>query len=353
MSTHLHGRTRRSPSARPPSSPRAIRARRGDARARSSRRTSRACDARSRGSTRSSPSASTRRARRPTPPTRGSPRRRGDELPPLLGVPCTIKESIAVAGMPNARRRSIAPPRPPRRADGAGRRSALLDAGAIPLGVTNTSELTMWIESENRVYGRTTNAYDRTRTAGGSSGGEGAAVGCGRVADRARHPTSAARSACRPSSTASSATSRSPGLVPDTGQFPAADGEATRHARRRPAGPPRRGPDAAAAARSPVPTAIDPAPARSSSATRPTVELEGLDGRARRGRVAAAGRAASCATRASARRARSPPPGAARARESLRSMRGALELLPRGAARGRRTSDVRELLEQEAERTAR
>ena len=31
----------------------------------------------------------------------------------------------------------------------------LIDAGAIPLGVTNTSELTLWIESVNRVYGRT------------------------------------------------------------------------------------------------------------------------------------------------------------------------------------------------------
>ena len=37
----------------------------------------------------------------------------------------------------------------------------------------------MWIESENRVWGRTNNAYDPTRTAGGSSGGEGAAVGSG------------------------------------------------------------------------------------------------------------------------------------------------------------------------------
>src|SRR5215208_2923788 len=26
----------------------------------------------------------------------------GERLPPLLGVPCTIKESIAVEGMPNA-----------------------------------------------------------------------------------------------------------------------------------------------------------------------------------------------------------------------------------------------------------
>jgi fatty acid amide hydrolase 2 len=55
----------------------------------------------------------------------------------------------------------------------------LIEAGAIPLGVTNTSELTLWIESSNRVYGRTNNAYDPARTAGGSSGGEGAIVGSG------------------------------------------------------------------------------------------------------------------------------------------------------------------------------
>ena len=47
------------------------------------------------------------------------------------------------------------------------------------LGVTNTSELTLWIESQNRVWGRTNNAYDPRRTAGGSSGGEGAAIGSG------------------------------------------------------------------------------------------------------------------------------------------------------------------------------
>jgi fatty acid amide hydrolase 2 len=57
----------------------------------------------------------------------------------------------------------------------------LIDAGAIPVGMTNTSELTLWIESDNPLYGRTSNPYDPTRTAGGSSGGEGAAVGAGGV----------------------------------------------------------------------------------------------------------------------------------------------------------------------------
>ena len=105
-------------------------------------------------------------------------RRGRKEPPPLLGVPCTIKESFA-------RRRHAAhlrlgePARAHRRPTTATAVQRLIDAGAIPLGVTNTSELTLWIESENRVWGRTDNAYDATRTAGGSSGGEGAAIGSG------------------------------------------------------------------------------------------------------------------------------------------------------------------------------
>lgn len=43
-------------------------------------------------------------------------------------------------------------------------------AGAIPLGVTNTSELCMWLESHNHLYGVTNNPYDLERIPGGSSG---------------------------------------------------------------------------------------------------------------------------------------------------------------------------------------
>jgi fatty acid amide hydrolase 2 len=98
-------------------------------------------------------------------------------LPPLLGVPCTIKESIALAGMPNCT--GLVARAAVRSEQTAPAAQRLIDAGAIPLGVTNTSELCMWIESNNRVYGRTSNPYDATRIAGGSSGGEGAAVGSG------------------------------------------------------------------------------------------------------------------------------------------------------------------------------
>ena len=98
-------------------------------------------------------------------------------LPPLLGVPCTIKESIALAGMPNCA--GLLARRDHRAAETAVSARRLLGAGAIALGVTNVSEMTMWIESHNYVYGRTGNAYDPRRVAGGSSGGEGAAVGSG------------------------------------------------------------------------------------------------------------------------------------------------------------------------------
>src|SRR5579884_3535587 len=52
-------------------------------------------------------------------------------------------------------------------------------AGAIVLGVTNTPEFLMAWETDNLLYGRTNNPFDETRTAGGSSGGEAAAIASG------------------------------------------------------------------------------------------------------------------------------------------------------------------------------
>jgi fatty acid amide hydrolase 2 len=105
--------------------------------------------------------------------------RAGDsaQLPPLLGVPCTIKESIALSGMPNSsgmlsRAHLTA-------SEDATAVARVRSAGAIPLGVTNVPELTVWAATFNRVYGRTNNAYDSRRIAGGSSGGEGAIIGAG------------------------------------------------------------------------------------------------------------------------------------------------------------------------------
>lgn len=49
-------------------------------------------------------------------------------------------------------------------------------AGAIILGVTNVSELCMWWESSNTIYGRTSNPYNTNHIVGGSSGGEVSSV---------------------------------------------------------------------------------------------------------------------------------------------------------------------------------
>jgi fatty acid amide hydrolase 2 len=100
-----------------------------------------------------------------------------DELPPLHGVPCTIKECFRLTGMPNT---SGLKSRIGTVVDSdAATVGRLRRAGAIPIGVTNISELCMWMESSNPVYGRTNNPYDRSRIVGGSSGGEGSIIGSG------------------------------------------------------------------------------------------------------------------------------------------------------------------------------
>ncbi|MGA8540169.1 MAG: amidase [Terriglobales bacterium] len=100
-----------------------------------------------------------------------------DELGPLHGVPLSIKSSIDVAGHlceAGSRLRAgyVAPEDAPlvRR---------LRAAGAVILGVTNTPELLMAWETDNLLYGQTKNPWDLSRTAGGSSGGEAAAIAAG------------------------------------------------------------------------------------------------------------------------------------------------------------------------------
>lgn len=89
---------------------------------------------------------------------------------PFLGVPFTTKDCIQVKGLSNTaglyRRKDI------KAANDAEVVSLMRKAGAIPLAVTNVSELCMWWESTNTVYGRTNNPYNTNHIVGGSSGGE-------------------------------------------------------------------------------------------------------------------------------------------------------------------------------------
>ena len=101
----------------------------------------------------------------------------GDAVGPLHGVPLSIKSSIDVAGMKCEAGTKVRKGHVARKDAPLVRR--LRDAGAIVLGVTNTPELLMAWETDNRLYGRTNNPWDLSRTAGGSSGGEAAAIASG------------------------------------------------------------------------------------------------------------------------------------------------------------------------------
>lgn len=102
-----------------------------------------------------------------------------EDLPPLLGLPYTAKEYIMAKGMPLTAgiwsRRGIAADRD------AVTVQRLRDAGAILVGITNVPEGGLWLETYNDVYGWTVNPWDPARSAGGSSGGEGAIVAAGGV----------------------------------------------------------------------------------------------------------------------------------------------------------------------------
>jgi aspartyl-tRNA(Asn)/glutamyl-tRNA(Gln) amidotransferase subunit A len=99
---------------------------------------------------------------------------RGEPLGPLHGVPFTVKEVIAVAGMPTTNGSRLLTGRIA--ADDAIVVRRMRRAGAILLGKTNLSEFSAFWDSVNLVYGTTRNPHDLTRSAGGSSGGEAAAL---------------------------------------------------------------------------------------------------------------------------------------------------------------------------------
>ncbi len=96
---------------------------------------------------------------------------------PLAGLPVTVKSSIAVAGYRcetgSTLNRGFTPDKNAVLVD------RLLAAGAIILGTTNCPEFLMAYETENLLYGSTRNPWNLDSTAGGSSGGESAAIAAG------------------------------------------------------------------------------------------------------------------------------------------------------------------------------
>ncbi|MET8969631.1 amidase [Streptomyces hydrogenans] len=102
----------------------------------------------------------------------------GEALGPLAGVPFTVKESIAVEGVPTTfgveRFRDLvaladAPPV-----------ARLCAAGAIPVGHSNIPTLILaGMHTRSELFGDTVNPWDSGLTPGGSSGGDAAAVATG------------------------------------------------------------------------------------------------------------------------------------------------------------------------------
>ncbi len=95
---------------------------------------------------------------------------------PLHGVPITIKDSLDTEGIVSTGgtmgRKDFIPQRD------APVVARLRDAGAVLLGKTNTPELTFSGETNNLIYGRTSNPYDLDCSPGGSSGGSAAVIAC-------------------------------------------------------------------------------------------------------------------------------------------------------------------------------
>lgn len=95
----------------------------------------------------------------------------------LHGVPFTVKECLSLTGTAST---FGVGSRVGHRADFDELQVARLRAaGAIPIAKSNVSQLLLYYESDNPVFGRTLNPHDATRTPGGSSGGEAALIAVG------------------------------------------------------------------------------------------------------------------------------------------------------------------------------
>ena len=144
----------------------------------------------------------------------------GEAVGPLHGVPFTVKENIDMAGLPTtwgvpALAQAVVPADAPVV-------ERMRAAGAIPIGRTNLPDMALRVHTHSSLHGLTRNPWHPGRTAGGSSGGEAAALASGMspiglgndIGGSLRNPANACGIASiRPSA----------GRVPDAGYVPAED----------------------------------------------------------------------------------------------------------------------------------
>ena len=133
-------------------------------------------------------------------------RANGRNVGALAGVPVTIKDAIATAGIRSTggatELRDFAPDVDATVVDTVRR------AGAIVFGKTNVPRWSGDYQSDNEIFGTTNNPWNLDRTPGGSSGGPaGPRWRWGSRRSRSA-PTSAARSGCPRRSAVCTATSR-------------------------------------------------------------------------------------------------------------------------------------------------
>jgi amidase len=100
-----------------------------------------------------------------------------DDVPPLHGVPFTVKENVDLTGSATTQGLVAFEQAVP----GLDNPyiGQLRAAGAIPIARTNMPDVGLRWHTDNELRGATTNPWDRSRSPGGSSGGEGAALATG------------------------------------------------------------------------------------------------------------------------------------------------------------------------------
>jgi amidase len=101
----------------------------------------------------------------------------GAGIRPLEGLPITIKDSIATAGVRSTDGMKILEHNVPDR--DAPSVARYRHAGAVMIGKTNIPEMAMDYDCDNPVFGATNNPWHPGRVPGGSSGGEAAALAAG------------------------------------------------------------------------------------------------------------------------------------------------------------------------------
>jgi amidase len=104
---------------------------------------------------------------------------RGEKLGPLHGIPWAFKDLENAVGFPATQGSPIFKDFMP--TEDSALVGRIRAAGVIPIGKTNVPEFGMGSHSYNKVYGTTLNPWDLTKTAGGSTGGGGAAIAAGLV----------------------------------------------------------------------------------------------------------------------------------------------------------------------------